>query len=397
MDDNDIRVPAAYVQQPTLPVVPPPPVPVSQRRGFSGWAVVAAALLGGVIGAGLVAGALYAVTGGFAAQGTAPVVRRMAGPVNLVTTQTVQPDEGVAAKVTPSVVNISIEKSVTNPFTGQTGVQAVGNGSGVIIRPDGYVLTNNHVVEGADRILVSVGLENKPAKVIGTDAVTDIAVIKVDATGLTAADLGDSDTLVVGEQVIAVGSPFGLDHTVTSGIISALHRSDTGQTYTNLIQTDAAINPGNSGGALADSAGKVIGINTLIQTGGAAQSAGIGFAIPIKLASLVADQLIATGKATHAFLGVSMQTLDSQLAAQLKIKLQAGAVVQDVVKGSPADKAGIKKGDVITGVDGQPVQTSQDVISVMRLHKVGDTVKVEVNRGGKQMTVSATLSEAPAG
>jgi putative serine protease PepD len=294
------------VSQPMPQPMPLPPAPPAPRRRGSGLAIVAAAVFGGIVGGAVASAALVTVLG-LPPRGQQAAVRPVEPVVSVAPVvspsgaDAAQPIEAVAAKVTPSVVNVAIVRRAVDPFTGQTSEQKAGNGSGVIVRADGFILTNNHVVEGADRILVRIGLEDKPAKVIGTDPTTDIAVVKVEATGLPAIVTGDSDALKVGETVVAIGSPFGLDKTVTSGIISALHRSgDAGgnsNTYTNLIQTDAAINPGNSGGALADMSGRIVGINTLIQTGGAQQSAGIGFAIPIKLASLVAEQLIATGKA----------------------------------------------------------------------------------------------------
>ena len=229
-------------------------------------------------------------------------------------TQLAEPVVSVAKKVTPSVVNVAISQARTNHFTGQQSSGEVGNGSGIIIRSNGYILTNNHVVESASQITVRIGSKDMTATVVGTDSSTDLAVIKVNATGLQAATLGDSAILKVGEPVVAVGSPFGLDKTVTSGIISALGRTTIQETqtnitaYTNLIQTDAAINPGNSGGELVNMAGQVIGINALIQSPsgnvGAAQSAGIGFAIHMNSAKQIADEIIKTGKATHAYMGV---------------------------------------------------------------------------------------------
>ena len=211
----------------------------------------------------------------------------------------------VAKKVVPSVVSVTIQQPVTD-FSGNQSYRKVGTGSGVIIRADGYILTNNHVVEGAERVIVTVGLEDKVATVVGTDPSTDLAVLKIEGSGYPAVEAGSSKALQVGQFVMAVGSPFGLEKTVTSGIVSALQRSEQAQgqtanditTYTNLIQTDAAINPGNSGGALVDGQGKLVGINSLIQSPsggvGAAQSAGIGFAIPVDFAIDIANQLIET-------------------------------------------------------------------------------------------------------
>jgi serine protease Do len=234
--------------------------------------------------------------------------------------------------------------------------------------------------------------------VVGTDPSTDLAVIKVAKTGLRPAEIGLSASLKVGETVVAVGSPFGLDKTVTSGIISALHRtnlsSDGGSIarYTNLIQTDAAINPGNSGGALCDLDGRVVGINTLIQTGGAQQSAGIGFAIPIDFAKGVADQLIATGRAEHPFLGVSMATVDADVASQIGLPASTvGSLIQEVVPDSPAEKAGLKVGDVIVELGGEPVASVEDAFAAIRDGAIGKPIDVVVLRSGSRTTVSATL------
>jgi S1-C subfamily serine protease len=379
---------------------PPPPAPAplvhsapEKRRGRRGWL---AGLFGGIIGAALAVGVVYA----FPPRVTIPTtVSSTGGTITIATDSKAQPVEAVAAKVTPSVVNVGIEQTGIDPFTGMRGTQVVGNGSGVIIRTDGYILTNNHVVEGADRLLVRLGTEDVPAKVVGTDPSSDLAVVKVERTGLTAAELGSSSSLKVGETVIAVGSPFGLDKTVTSGIVSALHRSSLQSQgagsitqYTNLIQTDASINPGNSGGALADINGRVVGINTLIQTGGAQQSAGIGFAIPIDYAKDIADQLISTGKAVHPYLGISMVTVDSALISQLDLPSgTTGVLVQDVVTGSPADKAGIRKDDVIVSLGGVATATVEDAFAAIRSRKVGDKVEVVVLRGGTKSTLSATL------
>jgi S1-C subfamily serine protease len=385
---------------PATPVYAPPPAPLpvahpmpEKRRGGRGWL---AGLFGGIIGAGLVAGAVYAFPPQVVVQKT---VSSTGGAITIATDSKAQPIEAVAAKVTPSVVNVGIEQTGIDPFTGMRGTQVVGNGSGVIIRADGYILTNNHVVEGADRLLVRIGTEDVTAKVVGTDPSSDLAVVKVERTGLIAAELGSSASLRVGETVIAVGSPFGLDKTVTSGIVSALHRSSLQRQgagsitqYTNLIQTDASINPGNSGGALADINGRVVGINTLIQTGGAQQSAGIGFAIPIDYARDIADQLISTGRAVHPYLGISMVTVDSTLISQLGLPSGAtGVLVQDVVTGSPADKAGIRKNDVIVSLGGAATATVEDAFAAIRSRKVGDKVEVVILRGGTKTTLTATL------
>ena len=273
----------------------------------------------------------------------------------------------------------------------------MGNGSGVIIRANGYVLTNNHVVANADRVVVTMGVADKVARIVGVDPSTDLAVIKIEGTGYPVLEASTSKDLRVGQFVMAVGSPFGLEKTVTSGIISALQRSEQVQqgpndltTYTNLIQTDAAINPGNSGGALVDARGQLVGINTLIQSP-SGQSAGIGFAIPVDFAVSIADQLITDGKASHPYLGVSTQTVDRAIAAQYQLPVQNGAIVAFVQPGGPSDKAKIKRGDIIIKIGDTAVTGVADVFAAVRLRKIGDTVPVELVRSDQKLTVQVTL------
>jgi putative serine protease PepD len=310
--------------------------------------------------------------------------------------------EAVAAKVTPSVVSIAIAQTAYDPFTGQLVTQEAGSGSGVIIRSDGYVLTNDHVIADADAVTVSIGMEELPATVVGRDPSSDLAVVKVQRTGLPAAELGSSSDLVVGEPVVAIGSPFGLDRTVTTGIVSALGRVTFAEgagavltAYTSLIQTDAAINPGNSGGALCDARGRVIGINTLIQSPsgqvGAPQSAGIGFAIPIDYARTIADELIETGRATHPYMGVSTVTISRVLAQRYGLPTEAGAFVQTVDVGSPAEAAGIERGDIIVSIADAPVRSVEDVFAAVRTARVGQIIDVRLWRGDDELTVSVTL------
>jgi putative serine protease PepD len=249
---------------------------------------------------------------------------------------------------------------------------------------------------------VRFGPTDVPATIVGTDPTTDIAVIHVDKTGLPAATIGSSASLVVGESVIAIGSPFGLDKTVTSGIVSALHRSDlsssTGSgltSYTNLIQTDAAINPGNSGGALADLDGAVVGMNTLIQspsgTLGAAQSAGIGFAIPIDFAKPIADLLIAGKKVMHPYLGVSSATVTPGIAQLYGLGASSGAFVQSVDTGSPAQKAGIRVGDIITVFGTHAIATGEELFSAIEGSKTGVPISIQAVRGSGTITLTVTL------
>ena len=299
--------------------------------------------------------------------------------------------EDAASKVVPSVVNVAVE-----------GAGFSGVGSGIIIRSDGYILTNNHVVENATRVTVRLGASDVQATVVGTDPTTDIAVIHVARTGLPAATTAPSSSLSVGQLVIAIGSPFGLDKTVTSGIVSALHRSDLQSgsaggltSYTNLIQTDAAINPGNWGGALADMDGAVVGMNTLIQspsgTLGAAQSAGIGFAIPMDFATPIAATLISGGKVTHPYIGLATTTVTSALAQLYGLGATSGALVQSVASGSPAAAAGIRVGDIIVKFDGQTISTTEDVFAAVRASKVGTRIPLSVVRGNQTVNVTVTL------
>jgi S1-C subfamily serine protease len=303
----------------------------------------------------------------------------------------------VAQKVEPSVVNIRTTSVLSDQF--HQNLEGTSLGSGVIFRADGYIITNNHVVEGAKEIIVTVGNDDLTATLVGGDAETDIAVIKVDKKNLHVAELGTSKSLVVGEMAVAIGSPFGFEHTVTTGIISGLNRTvqpdtATGQTYTNLIQTDAAINPGNSGGALANGVGKVVGINTLIysQSGG---SEGLGFAIPIETAKAVANQIIAGNKVTHPYIGVVGQDMTQALATQMGLTVKTGAIIQDVVAGSPAEKAGIQKSDVIVKFNGEDIKTMSDLVAAIRIKSVGDEVPFSYYRGAELKEGKITLADKP--
>ncbi|NTU70526.1 MAG: PDZ domain-containing protein, partial [Coriobacteriia bacterium] len=379
----------------------------AQEKRWAGASVVIAAALGAIVGGVFVAGTLVWVVGMLPGM-RSPLAARTTS-ASTVQSVTISPSaigtgtaEVVATKVVPSVVNIKLRQQVTNPYTGAVSTRSAGNGSGVIIRSDGYVLTNNHVIEGADDVLVTVGLEDKPAKVIGIDPSTDLAVLKIEGTDYPAIEMGSSKDLRVGQFVMAVGSPFGLEKTVTSGIISALQRSEQVQagyndltTYTNLIQTDAAINPGNSGGALVDELGRLVGVNTLIQSPsggvGAAQSAGIGFAIPADFAASIAEQLISTGKASHPYMGVTTQTIDERIAEQYQLPVKNGAIVAFVQPDGPADKAGVAAGDIITSIGDTQIGSVADTFAAIRAHKIGDTVTVEAMRDETARTFQVTL------
>ncbi|HKV97486.1 MAG TPA: DegQ family serine endoprotease [Gammaproteobacteria bacterium] len=317
----------------------------------------------------------------------------------------------IVKRVSPAVVNISTSGHVTvqqspffnDPFFQQffgmpnqpmeRNFQALG--SGVIVdAAKGYILTNNHVIENADKITVTLydGRSFK-AKVVGRDPDTDIAVLQIDAKDLVQIPLGNSSTLQVGDFVIAIGNPFGLNHTVTAGIVSAMGRTQVQDgKYSDFIQTDAAINPGNSGGALVNLEGQLVGINTMIVTsGGSRGNIGIGFAIPINMAKNVMDQLIKYGKVERGMLGVQVQTLTPELAQALKLAQNQGAVVMQVVPGSQAQKAGIKPNDVIVSVNGNPVSSAQDVSNVIGLLRVGTPVTLGILRNGQQITIQAKI------
>jgi S1-C subfamily serine protease len=321
----------------------------------------------------------------------------------------------------PGVVYIEAqqqaEPSPFNPFGPSQGGTATG--SGFVFDSDGHILTNAHVVEGSDEVTVRVGGEDGQtfdAKVLGTDPSTDVAVLEV-ADGsdqLQPLELGSSADVKVGDPVVAIGNPFGLDRSATAGIVSAVHRqisAPNGFTISNAIQTDAPINPGNSGGPLIDSEGQVIGINSQIESGGqSGGNVGIGFAVPIDTAEEIAQQLIETGEVQHAFVGISGADLTPAIADVLNLDAEAGALVQSVVPDSPADEAGIEAGDamvtvdgqriraggdLITAVDGDPVSGMDDVIAAVDAKKPGDSIELTLLHGGDQRTVAVELVERP--
>ena len=347
--------------------------------------LAAALVVGGA--AGLVGAAGYdLVNGDSGTQNASPVVQTKDTPAQAGSV------EAVANSVLPSVVKINVRG--VQPGQG-------GSGSGVIISGDGEILTNDHVVElaqggGAVSVAFNDG-KTVPAQVVGTDPLTDLAIIKAEGvSGLKPATLGESKNLDVGEQVVAIGSPFGLEATVTSGIVSALHRpvSVGGQgsveTAYPAIQTDAAINPGNSGGPLVNMQGQVVGINSSIRSSSDSMSAqggsiGLGFAIPLDQAMPIVEQLRAGETPTHARLGVSVTN------AATKDGLLSGAGVADISAGSAAQQAGLKRGDIVVKVDDQPVQDSSSLVATIRGHRPGDTVNLTVVRGGDQIQVKATL------
>lgn len=282
-----------------------------------------------------------------------------------------------------------------NPDENSRGPRQHGLGSGVIVTDDGYILTNNHVVEGADQVKVALqdGREFD-AKVVGRDPKTDVAVLKVDAKSLPAVALGNSEQIEVGDVVLAVGNPFGIGQTVTMGIISATGRATLGLDYEDFIQTDAAINPGNSGGALVDANGRLIGINTAIlsRSGG---NQGIGFAIPVGLARDVMESLVRDGKVTRGYLGVMIQDINPSLAKKFGLEDSHGALVGEVTPKGPADKAGLESGDVVVELNGRPVKDSRNLkLSVARVDP-GETATIKVLRDGQEKTLKVKVGELP--
>ncbi len=268
-------------------------------------------------------------------------------------------------------------------------------GTGFVISPDGYIVTNNHVIEGADEVIVKFrdGRE-MPAEIVGTDPKLDVGLLKVKAKGLKTVRLGDSDKLRVGDWVVAIGNPFGLEQTVTAGIVSAKGRVIGSGPYDDFIQTDAAINPGNSGGPLFNIRGEVVGINTAIYSRSGGNN-GIGFAIPINLARPVIEELKRTGHVTRARLGVYIRDIDKETQEALGLPSREGALIPQVEAGSAADKAGIRAGDVIVAIDGERIRKAHDLPIRVARHKPGDRVRIELIRNGKRKTVTVTLEKMP--
>jgi len=316
-----------------------------------------------------------------------------------------------AQRATAAVVNIFTSKTTrggSRPLFGDpslrrffgdgTGERQTNSlGSGVIVSPDGYVLTNDHVVEGADAIEVLMADGTRAsARIIGTDPETDLAVLRVDAQGLPAIEFGDTDAARVGDVVLAVGNPFGVGQTVTMGIISALGRTQLGiNTFENFIQTDAAINPGNSGGALVDADGRLLGINTAIysRTGG---SLGIGFAIPAGTARQVLQQIIATGSVTRGYIGVEPQDITPELADAFRLPRKEGAIVAGMIRGSPADRAGVRVGDILVDVDGKPVTGTSSMLDIIAQLQPGTTATFRFLRDGRTVELPVRVGKRPA-
>lgn len=407
--DADVTAPApeavsatASAPLPAAPVAPPiPAAAISEKRRGGGAGIVIASLL------------LSIVAGGGAGIGAYILAPEMFPPARRPAEITVAAgsEEAVSAaasRALPSVVNIDVtgESSSTSDLP-QThpSVPMMGSGSGVVYKAtaDGgsYIVTNDHVAAGATRIVVTDSRgEKHEAELVGTDPESDIAVVKVDVK-LPVIALGSSEDVQVGQMAIVIGSPFGLQHSVTAGVISAIHRSlpdsiSDGTRYplVDVIQTDASINPGNSGGALIDRTGQLIGIPTAIysDTGGAD---GVGFAVPVRTVTRVADQLIETGKAEHAFLGIVGQTVSEQLAQDMGLPVTEGALVVEITPDTGAEKAGLKPDDVIVQVDGDKIRSMDDLILAVKRRSVGDDVVVTFYRAEKKTELTMTLGVKP--
>ena len=314
---------------------------------------------------------------------------------------------GAAQKASAAVVSITTSKAVgKNPHAGdpwfkffygdQGGEPQGGMGSGVIVSSSGYILTNNHVVEGADDIEVFLNdSRSTRAKVIGTDPDTDLAIVKIDLDRLPVIVLGNSDSLQVGDQVLAIGNPFGVGQTVTSGIVSALGRNQLGiNTFENFIQTDAAINPGNSGGALVDTQGNLLGINTAIysRSGG---SMGIGFAIPVSTAKQVLESIVKDGQVTRGWIGVEPNDLSAELAETFEVKTKEGVIITGVLQNGPAAKAGIRPGDVIVAIGGKPVTNVTQLLASVSALKPGTATAFSIERKNKAVSMEVTPGLRP--
>ncbi|MCK9283300.1 MAG: Do family serine endopeptidase [Rhodocyclaceae bacterium] len=317
-----------------------------------------------------------------------------------------------AKKAVPAVVHIYTSQEVQaprNPFAddpffrhffgdrSEATQRRAGLGSGVIVNGDGYILTNNHVVESADEIEVALNDGRKlKAKVVGTDPESDLAVVRIPAAEkLPVITFAAKDSLRVGDVVLAIGNPFGVGQTVTSGIVSALGRSHLGiNTFENFIQTDAAINPGNSGGALVDSNGNLVGINTAIysQSGG---SMGIGFAIPVSLARTVLEQIIRNGTVTRGWIGVEVQEITPELAESFRLSATSGALIAGIMRGSPADKAGIKPGDILLSVEGKKVTDAQTMLELIASLAPGRRSVFKLRRNNEELEMEVTVGKRP--
>ena len=384
---RDARPPVTY------PTIPSPAPDASSPPRSAGPKIIVVALVASLIG-GLLASAATVLALGRDGENESPeVVQEQEQPLQapeIAMDNTQTQVEAVAEAVLPTVVQIDIG--------GGEGILASeGNGSGVVYRSDGHIITNNHVVAGADEMEV-VFADGRRAEgtLVGRDALSDIAVIKVERDDLTAIRIGDSSALRVGQLAVAIGSPFGLEGSVTAGVISALNRPISvgdGIRLPNVIQTDAPINPGNSGGALVGADGHLIGINSAILTAGSPANAGVGFAVPVATAVDIADELIESGSVTYPFLGVEGANVPSAMADRLGV--DKGALITGVQPNTPADDAGLRNDDVVVQIGDTLIESMDDLIIAVRQAEVGDTVEVVYIRDETERTVEVTLVERP--
>jgi serine protease Do len=355
-----------------------------------GTVVVAAAAAGGLVGGALVGGREHLVERAYASQAApaAPAAPAAATVATAAAAPAGRSDEEssvirVARDASPAVVSVS---------------RAGGSGSGVIIRRDGVIITNAHVVGSATTVQVALADGRRvTGQVLGGDPSVDVAIVRIPLTDAPVAPVGDSDRLAVGQSAIAIGNPLGLERTVTTGVVSAVNRTIQGLPLeAALIQTDAAINPGNSGGPLLDSQGRVIGINTVVlrDPSGAGAAAGLGFAVPINLANDVAQQILTTGRVRRAYMGVSLAEITPQVAAQFRLPVRQGVGIVEVEPGSPADRGGVRAQDIITRANDTPVTSTGDLRRVIRGAGPGGTVSLTVLRPSGTSTLRLTLGEA---
>ena len=386
-----------------------------RRNSGRGWMVATLLLAAFVLGAVVMklavpqgdANGIAAATGSAALQASETALATptptstastLGGPAVSIGSGTIIDIPSIAKAIGPTVVGVNNKVKMQQRGQSALGEDTLqGTGSGVIVSSDGYIVTNDHVVENADTITVTMpGGEEVPAKLIGTDAQTDLALLKIEKTGLPAAPLGDSDQVQVGESVVAIGNPLGteLAGTVTSGIISATNRevtSESGYTF-HLLQTDAAINPGNSGGALVNAKGELIGINNMKETsaGMNISAEGIGFAIPANTVKPIIEQLKTNGTIPRPMIGISIESVIGAEEAKY-YNVPEGVVIAAVTEGGPAAKAGLKAQDLITMMDGQKATTMAEIRTILGNHKIGDTIKVTFWREGETKTVEVTL------
>jgi S1-C subfamily serine protease len=392
---------------------PRPPLDERLRRAVQHPFV--AALLGGLVV--LIAVLILAATGAIGGETKTTVIQSPVTDASVPDSKTSGLTvNGIYRRDAPGVAFIRAEvvQRSNSPFDLFPQAQrGTATGSGFVIDGGGDILTNAHVVEGATKVTADLGDKTYDAKIVGRDTSSDVALLKIDASksSLHPLQLGNSSDLKVGDPVVAIGNPFGLDRTVTTGIVSALQRkieAPNGFTISNVIQTDAAINPGNSGGPLIDGRGRVVGINSQIETAGGNGNIGIGFAVPINTAKKIADQLKSRGSVQHAFLGISGISITSSLSNSLNLPTDRGVLIQAV--SGPAKKAGVKGGDtrvtiggsdlvlggdVLTAIDGKKVKSMDDVISIIDSKKPGDTVTLDLLRGQKHRTATVTLGNRP--